>query len=150
MSRRKARELAMHLVYQLPLKDAVGKEIIENYYEAHEIPSDDENEYEFDKMSFSQSDKDYINSTVMLVEENLKDIDSYIEKYSRGWRVSRIGKVELSIMRIAVCEMLKREDVPNASAINEAIELSKVYCEDKSRAFVNGVLGNIQKELENR
>ncbi|KMT21348.1 transcription antitermination factor NusB [Clostridium cylindrosporum] len=146
MSRRKARELAMHLVYQLSLKNAVGQEIVENYYEAREIPV--ENECEFDTLKLSDNDLQYITSTVMLIEENIKEIDSYIEKYSRGWKVARIGRVELAIMRIAIFEMLNREDVPNASAINEAIELSKIYCEDKSRAFINGVLGNIQREIE--
>lgn len=147
MSRRKARELAMHLVYQLSLKDAVGQEIVENYYESREISV--ESECEFDNIRLTESELNYISSTVMLVEENIKEIDSYIEKYSRGWKVSRIGKVELAIMRVAIYEMLKSEDVPNASAINEALELSKIYCEDKSKAFINGVLGNIQKELDN-
>lgn len=147
MSRRKAREITMHLVYQLSLKDALAKEILENYYESRDIKVESENENEFDNIILSENDKSYIESTINLIEENLIEIDSYIEKYSRGWKVSRIGKVELAIMRLAIYEMLKREDIPNASAINEAIELSKVYCEDKSKAFVNGILGNIQKEL---
>ncbi len=148
MGRRKAREIAMHLVYQLSLKDTVSKEILENYYEAREIKV--ESESEFDIIKLTDEDKKYIDSTVNLVEENIKEIDSYIEKYSRGWKVSRIGRVELAIMRLAIYEMLNRDDVPNASAINEAIEISKIYCEDKSKAFVNGILGNIQKELSNQ
>lgn len=145
MSRRKAREVTMHLAYQLSNKDALAKEILENFYEAHEIQT--EVDSEFDDIEFTENDKSYIESTINAIEENLEKIDSYIEKYSKGWKVSRIGKVELAIMRLAIYEMLEREDVPNASAINEAIELSKLYCEDKSSAFVNGILGNIQKEL---
>ncbi|MEG0371992.1 MAG: transcription antitermination factor NusB, partial [Clostridium sp.] len=121
MSRRKARELAMHLVYQLSLKDAVAQEIVENYNESREILVDHEDECEFDSMELSTNELDYVKKTVFMVEENLKEIDSYIEKYSRGWKVTRIGKVEIAIMRLAVYEMLKSEDVPNASAINEAL-----------------------------
>ena len=147
MSRRKAREVAMHLVFQLYLKDANAQEILENYNEAIKIPVENEQECEFDNLNLSESERNYIASTIKGIEENLLEIDSLIEKYSKGWKVSRIGKAELAIMRIAIYEMLKVEDVPNASAINEAIELSKIYCEEKTRPFVNGILGSIQKDI---
>ncbi|MEF9952598.1 MAG: transcription antitermination factor NusB [Clostridium sp.] len=149
MSRRKAREVAMHLVYQLSLKDAVAQEILDNYNEAKDIVLQGDDETEFDLIELSNSEKDYIVGTVNDIESNLVNIDSYIEKYSRGWKIARIGKVELAIMRIAIHEMISREDIPNASAINEALELSKIYCEDKSKAFINGILGSIQKGLDN-
>ncbi|MEF9933785.1 MAG: transcription antitermination factor NusB [Clostridium sp.] len=148
MSRRKAREVAMHLVYQLSLKDAVAQEILDNYNEAKSIVFEGDDETEFDTLELSNSEMDYIGTTVMGIETNLDNIDSYIEKYSRGWKVSRIGKVELAIMRIAIYEMTSENDIPNASAINEALELSKIYCEDKSKSFVNGILGSIQKEFD--
>ncbi|MEG0153597.1 MAG: transcription antitermination factor NusB, partial [Cellulosilyticaceae bacterium] len=130
------------------LKDAVAQEILDNYNEAKNIVFEGDDETEFDTLELSDSEKDYIKGTVMGIEDNLSNIDSYIEKYSRGWKVSRIGKVELAIMRIAIFEMINKDDIPNASAINEALELSKIYCEDKSKSFVNGILGSIQKEFD--
>ena len=76
-----------------------------------------------------------------------EDIDSLIESHlKKGWSINRISKTSLAIMRVAVYEMLYCENVPNAVAINEAVELAKKYTIDESK-FVNGVLGAISKDL---
>jgi len=76
-----------------------------------------------------------------------EDIDSLIESHlKKGWNINRISKTSLAIMRVAVYEMLYCEKVPNAVAINEAVELAKKYTIDESK-FVNGVLGAISKDL---
>ena len=80
------------------------------------------------------------------VREHAEELDALIEAHSLGWALSRIGRVDLAILRVAVYEILYREDVPTAAAINEAVELSKLYCGEKSSSFVNGVLGGIVRE----
>ena len=73
------------------------------------------------------------------------EIDSMIEESSKGWQLKRIGKVELTIMRLAVYEMKYDEEIPTGVAINEAVELAKKFGEDNSGSFVNGILAKIAK-----
>ena len=86
---------------------------------------------------------EYITRLLTLLDENRIWIDKLIEKYSRGWRPDRIAKTALAVMRCAVCEIMYMDDIPNASAINEAVELDKGYDEPDVVSFVNGVLGGI-------
>lgn len=77
--------------------------------------------------------------------EKQAEIDSVIEKYSVGWKIARISKVALAVLRLAVYEILYT-DVPVGVAINEAVELSKKYASKEDCSFVNGVLGSVAKE----
>lgn len=77
---------------------------------------------------------------------HLAEIDEKIGLKSEGWSISRIPKADLSVMRLAVYELLYDEDVPEGVAINEAVELAKLYGGEKSFRFVNGVLASIAKE----
>ena len=70
------------------------------------------------------------------------DYNHMIEKYARGWRLERISRTAAAIMRCAMCEILYMDDVPNAAAINEAVQLAKGYEEPETVAFINGVLGS--------
>lgn len=79
---------------------------------------------------------------------NQKALDEIITRFAQNWRVERIGKIELTILRLAVYEMLYRADVPPKVAINEGIELSKQFGDDKSRNFINGILDAAAKALE--
>lgn len=84
------------------------------------------------------------------VWQQQRQLDAAIASFSQNWRVERMGKVEATILRIALYELLQRHpDVPPKVAINEAIELSKNYSDEKSRSFVNGVLDAAAKALEN-
>jgi len=76
----------------------------------------------------------------------IPEIDGIIEKHSDKWSVSRMGKVELSILRLAVFEILYDDTVPEKVAINEAVELAKKYGQDNAGKYVNGVLAGIVKE----
>lgn len=78
---------------------------------------------------------------------HLEEIDRKIEEKAKGWALSRIAKSDLTILRLAVFEILFDEDVPDSVAINEAVELAKLYGGDKSYAFVNGVLAAIVKRV---
>lgn len=75
------------------------------------------------------------------------ELDELISRNAIGWALDRMPKVDLCILRIAVYEMLYREDISHSVSINEAVELSKRYSGDKSPAFINGLLGTISKQL---
>jgi N utilization substance protein B len=76
----------------------------------------------------------------------LPDIDKKIEEYSKGWKLDRIAKAELAILRLAVFEALYDDSIPVGVAVNEAVELAKKYGDDNGPAFVNGILGKIVNE----
>ena len=83
----------------------------------------------------------YIRRLTGLIAENRSELDGFIERYSKGWRVERMSKTAVAVLRCAICEILSMDDIPNAAAINEAVELDKGYDEPDTVAFVNGVLG---------
>lgn len=93
---------------------------------------------------------DFVVSYFEGILENLAEIDGLIEKFSLKWGKNRLSKVALAILRLSVYEMLHREDIPTNVAINEAVELSKKYGAEKEPAFINGILGGINKELEQK
>lgn len=86
---------------------------------------------------------DYARSIALGVEEKKDNLDGLIEKYSKGWKVKRLPKVNLAILRLAAYEILFVDDVPESVAINEAVELAKQYGTDNSPSFVNGVLAKL-------
>lgn len=89
----------------------------------------------------SSEDLEYISNRANLIKAKLPELDEKIKEYSEGWSFDRIGKVELTILRLGFFEILFDEDVPNAVAVNEAVELAKAYgSEDNSYTFVNGIL----------
>ncbi len=91
-------------------------------------------------------DMDYIYSKYNAVVSHKDEIDKLLNEASEGWKTSRMSKVDLSILRLAVYEMNYDSDVPVGVAINEAVEIAKKYGGDDSGAFINGVLGKIAKE----
>ena len=91
---------------------------------------------------------DFVKSLLFKTWENVESIDSAIEKYSVGWKLSRISKVALAVLRLAVCELLYFDDIPAGVSINEAVELCKKYAAKDDASFVNGLLGTASKELK--
>ena len=89
------------------------------------------------------ADVDYMKNKYFAVREKMPMIDIMIDEKSKGWKTSRMGKVELTILRLAVYEMLFDEDVPATVAINEAVEIAKKFGGDDTPAFVNGVLAKV-------
>lgn len=85
---------------------------------------------------------------ILNIIDDLEEIDSIINKYSKSWKTNRMPKVDLAIMRLAVGELKYGDDIPDAVAINEAINLAKKYSTDQSSGFVHGVLGAISKNNE--
>jgi transcription antitermination protein NusB len=90
-----------------------------------------------------EEDVKYIKERFNKIVDKLPMIDEILEEASSGWKLSRMGKVDLSIMRIAIYEIKFDKDVPNKVAINEAVEIVKKYGEESSGAFVNGVLAKL-------
>ena len=90
-------------------------------------------------------DRQYIGTKTEKIAECAEELDKLINEYSTGWKTARMNKADLSILRLAVYEMLKDEDVPVSVAINEAVELAKRYGGEDSPSFVNGVLAKIAK-----
>ena len=96
----------------------------------------------------SGRDTVYIHRVTIGVLEKLPQLDGVIEKFTRGWDIDRLNKVDLALLRLAIYEMLCEPDVPFGVAVNEAVELAKSYGSDESPAFVNGVLGNVAREIK--
>lgn len=88
---------------------------------------------------------DYARNIALGVEEKKDNLDGLIEKYSKGWKVKRLPKVNLAILRLAAYEILFVDDVPESVAINEAVELAKKYSGESDYSFINGVLGALVK-----
>ena len=90
--------------------------------------------------------REFARDLIMGVNVNLHDIDKAMEGHSQHWKIERIAMVELSILRLSLYEMMFT-DIPVKAAINEAIELSKTFGDDKSRSFVNGILDGVAKTI---
>jgi N utilization substance protein B len=142
MSRRTARRHAFHLVFSLPFYSALSVEDLA-----------EKKAYYYDGLEMDErpdaTDNEYIDRAVWGVFDNQREIDGVIENFLRDWTLDRIAKVDLAIMRLAVYEMLREEDVPLAVATNEAVEIAKEYGTDDAPAFVNGVLASVARELKN-
>ena len=94
---------------------------------------------------FRNKEKDYIKTRTLDMLSRLEEIDQKINENSKGWDIKRLGKAELTILRIAVYEIMFDEDIPDKVAINEAVELSKTYCNEKAASFINGILERLVK-----
>ena len=97
--------------------------------------------------ALSDEDAAYAEQVAAGVDEHAGEIDALVSKYAVDWSIGRIARVDLSILRVAIYEMLYRDDVPTGAAINEAVELAKRYGGERSYAFINGILGSVAKEL---
>lgn len=128
-SRKMAREAAMKLIYEL---------------EIHKDDRQKQFENELANLEASENDLRYINEVVKGVYGNLSFIDDNIEKNAKGWRLNRISKVELAILRLALYEIAFIEDIPFSVSVNEAVELAKKYSTKEAGAFVNGILANFE------
>ena len=128
MSRRILREQLFKLLFRIEFND------IEEMQEQCAFFFDDlDNPIE-------EKDMDFIQKKFDLIMEKLSEIDAQINEKAKGWTSDRMAKVDLTIIRLGVYEILYDEDVPTSVAINEAVELAKKFGQDESYSFVNGVL----------
>lgn len=94
---------------------------------------------------FSEKDAEYITGKFEKIQEKVPELDKLINEHTEGWNTERMGKVELTVLRVAVYEIVFDEDIPNNVAINEAVEIAKTYGQENSGAFVNAILAKFIK-----
>lgn len=136
MSRRELREHIFKILFQVEFNS------IEEMQEQSALY--------FDDIALNDGkEKTYILEKLNNIVERIPEIDQKINEYSEGWKVDRLGKVELSVIRLAVYELLYDEDIPTGVAINEAVELAKTFGCDSAPAFINAVLGKISRGVGN-
>lgn len=99
-----------------------------------------------DMEELSQKDRAYMEAKYQKITEKLPEIDQMLNEASKGWKTTRMSKVDLTILRLAVYEMCFDEDVPVGVAINEAVEISKNFGGDESASFINGILGRLAEK----
>ena len=141
MNRSAARELAVRLSYELSFAELSAEALLdrtltEDYFQT--LAGEDELYASLPE----ENQEQYIRKLVQGVDEHAAELDSYIEKYAVGWKFSRIPLVASAIMRVAMYEVLYMPEIPNAAAINEAVEIAKKYEDEKVVAFINGILGS--------
>ena len=93
----------------------------------------------------SEKDMEYIAQKHEKIREKLAELDKLLDEKAENWKVSRMGKVELTVLRLALYEMIYDEEVPEGAAINEAVEIAKTYGQESSGSFVNAVLAKFVK-----
>lgn len=130
MSHTLSREIAMKRLYA---ETVGGVDSIDSALEQSEQPM------------FSEEDAAFSDRLYEGVHAHTEEIDTEIERYASGWSIGRIAKVDLSILRIAVYELLYERTIPVGATVNEAVELGKEFGGEKSAGFINGILGAIAK-----
>ena len=132
MTRREEREQAFILLFEKSFNQEIEPEELYNFAVENEAITGSE----------------FVKSLLFKTCENVEDIDLFIEKYAHGWKINRISKVALAVLRMAICEMKFFDDIPVGVSINEAVELCKKYAAKDDSVFVNGILGSVSKEAE--
>ena len=140
MSRHLAREIAFKIIFEYGFQDKDAEELFDDYLELHSE--------EF--KGASEDDLAYIKDVVTGVKTNLMTIDDKIKSKLKDWNFERISKVDMSVLRLAIYEIIYIKDIPEKVSVNEAVELCKMYGEDNSPSFVNGVLAKIMEENSGR
>ncbi len=130
ISRIKAREIAMQMLFAMEMQKDFSEEAKSRFFE-HFPP---------------RNQRDYVDAIYKAYVENSRRIDAQIEESSDNWRLSRMGKVDIAVMRVAAAECwYMREATPQNIAINEAVNLARKFAGEDSASFVNGVLGKIAR-----
>ena len=134
--RRVGRTLAFQVLYSMHFRKTGGMDM-ETLFSTNPLILEQD----------SETARDFAFDLVMGVDAHLAEVNQAIEAHSQHWKIERIAMVELSILRLSLYEMMFT-DIPVKAAINEAIELSKTFGDDKSRSFVNGILDGVAKTLK--
>ena len=131
MTRKQAREQAFALVFEKSFHDEPMEDIIRAAKDAREL-----------------AESEFAEQAARGVYDHLAEIDAKIEANIRGWKISRVSRVALAVMRLAVYEMLFDKSIPVSVSINEAVELAKQYGGPDDASYINGVLGSVARALE--
>lgn len=142
--RRASRALAFQVLYGQEFVNCASVEDLEQAFLA--APRADQARQDQDQEQDEASG--FAWELVSGVWEKSVELDKIISDFARNWRIERVGRVELTLLRLAVYEILYRPDVPAKVAMNEALDLNKQFGEEKSRAFINGILDSVCKASE--
>jgi len=145
MVRNTAREIAIHLSYELSFTDKSIDELLNERLAADTFATLAEEDEVYQEAPNAKQDE-YIRRLVKGVSDHAPELDGYIAKYAKGWNFARIPLVASAIMRVAMYEILYMEDIPNGVAINEAVEIAKKYETPETVKFMNGILGSFVRE----
>ncbi|MBU0478878.1 transcription antitermination factor NusB [bacterium] len=138
-SRRKGRELVLTLLYRTEFSsDKNIKRAIENIIKLDPTGLDVE--------QYGSDTRDFAEDLFRGVLANREIIDKLLEKYLEHWEISRVAVIDKSIIKMAIYEILFRDDIPDVVSIDEAVELAKKYSTENSGGFVNGILDRIRKD----
>ena len=129
MKRKDIRELTMQILYQMEMLQDFSEDTFKKSIENHTL---------------NDNNLDYIRKIYDIITEKKEAIDNTIELNLKDWTIDRISIVDISILRLAISEMLHMEDIPSNVAINEAVELAKKFSDEQAPKFINGVLGNVK------
>jgi N utilization substance protein B len=147
MTRRRGREIALQVLYQIEMSNLSAKEALAQYRNHFiEASSDEEEASSFEDVKDLEEAFNFASDLVLGIEKNRNIIDEKIKEYTRNWSFDRLNSTDKNIIRIAIFEMFFRPDIPEVVSINEAVELAKLYGTDDSPAFVNGILDSIYKK----
>lgn len=130
MNRKEMRDFAIKIFYEMDIHKSFDEDTASRLTEQYAANSKD----------------DYLIRVTTAFVKNKARIDETIERNSISWALNRIAKMDLSILRMSFTEILFLEDIPEKVTVNEAVELAKVYGDEKSYKFVNGILGNLLQE----
>jgi len=147
MTRNTAREIAVHLSYEMNFTNQPIDQLLDQRLTAEAFAS-----LEGEDPLYSEAPNEkqaaYIRKLVSGVSGHAAELDSYIEKYAVGWNFSRISMIASAIMRVAMYEILYMPEIPSGVSINEAVEIAKKYESPETVKFVNGILGSfVRREL---
>lgn len=134
MSRRKAREKALQALYQAEISENNINTVFGTQASGIQLSSESQDFYE---------------NIARKTWENRDTLDAYIKKYAQRWDIKRLAVIDRNIMRLCIYEMIFEPDIPYHVSIDEAIELAKKFSTEKASGFVNGILDNVKREIEN-
>ncbi len=144
MTRTTAREIAMHITFGMGLNPMPIAERLDHFFdlEYYATLKDESDVY---STYPDERQMAYIWKVCSGISAHLAELDGYIEKYAKNWKIFRISRLAVTVMRTAMYEILYMPDIPNAAAINEAVELAKKYEDTDVVSFTNGILGSFVK-----
>ena len=141
MTRNTAREIAMHLAYELSFNDLPVEEFLDVQLSADSFAALAPEHPIYEERPNAKQEE-YIRALVCGVADHAPELDEFIARYAKGWSFDRIPLVASAIMRVAMYEMLYMADIPAGVAINEAVEIAKNYESPEVVRFINGILGS--------
>jgi len=148
MNRRLLRQSAFKIIFSYNFNDDDIDQILDDISEDSNLYFEQEEDSDERQIpEITEKNKEFLNNLVKGTIENIDTIDEIIKNSLRSWTMDRIAKVDLTILRMAIYELIYSKDVPASVVINEAVELGKMFGSDDSGSFINGVLGRVVREM---